>query len=486
MITKDCLLLLIGAVIILSGCTMAPTYTRPDAPVPPTWPAGDAYAENKTMPAKPAAADLQWRDFFTDERLRKVIETALQNNRDLRLAALNVQKARGMYGIQRAELLPVINASGSGSGERLPGILTNSGQPKTTHQYDVRLGISAWEIDFFGRLRSLKDAALEEYLATEQARRSAQILLISSVAEVYLTLAADREALKLSRSTLEAQQAAHDLIKRRYDVGVASELDLNRSQTQVDTAKVNVARYTQLAAQDENALNLLVGSGVPMPNELLPGDLSDVKAPREISAGISSEVLLSRPDIMAQEHRLKASNANIGAARAAFFPRISLTTFFGTASTELSGLFKSGTQTWAFVPQAVMPIFDARLWSAIDVAKAEKEIALVQYEKAIQVAFREIADALAVHGTVNLQLSAQQSLVMASEKTYQLTNARYTAGVDGYLSVLDAQRSLFAAQQGLISVRLAKLANQSRLYAVLGGGGEALVQEAAADTVQQN
>ncbi len=206
MITKDCLLLLIGAVIILSGCTMAPTYTRPDAPVPPTWPAGDAYAENKTMPAKPAAADLQWRDFFTDERLRKVIETALQNNRDLRLAALNVQKARGMYGIQRAELLPVINASGSGSGERLPGILTNSGQPKTTHQYDVRLGISAWEIDFFGRLRSLKDAALEEYLATEQARRSAQILLISSVAEVYLTLAADREALKLSRSTLEASR----------------------------------------------------------------------------------------------------------------------------------------------------------------------------------------------------------------------------------------------------------------------------------------
>lgn len=486
MITKDCLLLLIGAVIILSGCTMAPTYTRPDAPVPPAWPAGDAYAENKTMPAKPAAADLQWRDFFTDERLRKVIETALLNNRDLRLAALNVQKARGMYGIQRAELLPVINASGSGSGERLPGILTNSGQPKTTHQYDVRLGISAWEIDFFGRLRSLKDAALEEYLATEQARRSAQILLISSVAEVYLTLAADREALKLSRSTLEAQQAAHDLIKRRYDVGVASELDLNRSQTQVDTAKVNVARYTQLAAQDENALNLLVGAGVPMPKELLPGDLSDVKVPREISAGISSEVLLSRPDVMAQEHRLKASNANIGAARAAFFPRISLTTFFGTASTELSGLFKSGTQTWAFVPQAVMPIFDARLWSAIDVAKAEKEIALVQYEKAIQVAFREVADALAVHGTVNLQLSAQQSLVTASEKTYQLTNARYTAGVDGYLSVLDAQRSLFAAQQGLISVRLAKLANQSRLYAVLGGGGEALVQEAAPETVQQN
>lgn len=486
MITKDCLLLLIGAVIILSGCTMAPTYTRPDAPVPQAWPAGDAYADNKTMPAQPGAADLPWRDFFTDERLRKVIETALQNNRDLRLAALNVQKARGMYGIQRAELLPVINASGSGSGERLPGILTNSGQPKTTHQYDVRLGISAWEIDFFGRLRSLKDAALEEYLATEQARRSAQILLISSVAEVYLTLAADREALKLSRSTLEAQQAAHDLIKRRYDVGVASELDLNRSQTQVDTAKVNVARYTQLAAQDENALNLLVGSGVTMPKELLPGDLSDVKALREISAGVSSEVLLSRPDIMAQEHRLKASNANIGAARAAFFPRISLTTFFGTASTELSGLFKSGTQTWAFVPQAVMPIFDARLWSAIDVAKAEKEIALVQYEKAIQVAFREVADALAVHGTVNLQLSAQQSLVTASEKTYQLTNARYTAGVDGYLSVLDAQRSLFAAQQGLISVRLAKLANQSRLYAVLGGGGEALVEESAAETVQQN
>lgn len=467
---KDIVLLLAGALIVLGGCTMAPQYTRPEAPVPAEWPKGTAYEETKVKPGMPVASEVHWREFFSDERLQKVIETALKNNRDLRLAALNVQKARGMYGIQRAELLPVINASGSGSGERLPGILTNSGQPKTMHQYDVRLGISAWEIDFFGRIRSLKDAALEEYLATEQARRSAQILLISSVAEVYLTLAADREALKLSRSTLEAQQAAHDLIKRRYDVGVASELDLNRSQTQVDTAKVNVARYTQLAAKDENALNLLVGSGVPMPKELLPGDLSDVKAPREISAGISSEVLLSRPDIMAQEHRLKASNANIGAARAAFFPRISLTTFFGTASTELSGLFKSGTQTWAFVPQAVMPIFDARLWSAIDVAKADKEIALVQYEKAIQVAFREVADALAVHGTVNQQLAAQQSLVAASEKTYGLTNMRYTTGVDGYLSVLDAQRSLFAAQQDLISVRLTKLANLSRLYAVLGGG----------------
>ncbi len=228
----------------------------------------------------------------------------------------------------------------------------------TAEQYSVNLGISSWEIDFFGRIRSLKDQALEEYLATEQARRSAQILLVSAVANAYLTLAADRENLKLAESTLETQQAAYDLIRRRYEVGLASELDLRQAQTQVDTARGDIARFTQLVAQDENALNLLVGSSVP--SELLPADLDSVSPPKEISPGMSSEVLLRRPDIMAAEHQLKAANANIGAARAAFFPRISLTTAVGTASSELSGLFKSGSGTWSFAPQIVMPIFDAR------------------------------------------------------------------------------------------------------------------------------
>jgi multidrug efflux system outer membrane protein len=262
------------------------------------------------------------------------------------------------------------------------------------------------------------------------------------------------------------------LIKRRYDVGLANELALNQAQTLVDTARRNIAVFTQLVAQDENALNLLVGSPSPVPSELMPADLVSVSPPREISPGLSSEVLLLRPDIMAAEHQLKAANAYIGAARAAFFPRIALTATVGTASAELSGLFDSGQGTWGFAPQIVWPIFDARLWSAYDVTLAEKEIALAQYEKAIQTAFREVADALAVRGTADQQLSAQQSLVDAYARTYRLSVARYSKGIDSYLGVLDAQRSLYTAQQALIFLRLGKLANQVRLYAVLGGGSD--------------
>jgi multidrug efflux system outer membrane protein len=377
-----------------------------------------------------------------------------------------------LYGIQRAEVFPSVNAVGSGSRQRVPADLSATDKEMTTKQYSVNLGISSWEIDFFGRIRSLKDRALEEYLATEQARHSAQILLVSAVATAYLTLAADREHLKLAEFILETQEAVYDLIRRRYELGLASELDLRREQTQVDTARGDIARFTQLAAQDENALNLLIGSPSPMPNETLPEDLAGVKPPKEISPGISSEVLLRRPDILAGEHRLKAVNANIGAARAAFFPRIALTTTVGTASSELSGLFKAGSGTWSFAPQMVMPIFDARVWSAYETTKVEKEIALTQYEKAIQTAFREVADALAVRGTVDMQVSAQQSLRDAVAETYRLSNALYTKGIDSYLGVLDAQRSLYAAEQGLIAIRLARLANQARLYAVLGGGSE--------------
>jgi len=451
---------------------MIPKYTRPGAPVPADWPNGTAYQEAKSTASAPTAAELPWREFITDKRLQKIIETALNNNRDLRLAALNVERARALYGIQRAELWPSVNAVGSWYQERVPADLSSTGSAMTSERYDVTLGISSWEIDFFGRIRSLKDRALEEYLATDQARHSAQILLVSTVANAYLTLAADRETLKLAEVTLKTQQASYDLIKRRQEVGLASELDLNRAQTQVDTARGDVARYTQLPAQDENALNLLVGSPSPRPSEGLPADLTGVNPPQEISAGLSSEVLLHRPDILAGEHRLKAVNANIGAARAALFPRIALTTFVGTASSELSGLFKGGSGTWSFAPQIAIPIFDARLWSALDAVKVEKEIALAQYEKAIQTAFREVADALAGRGTVDRQLAAQQSLVEAADKTYRLSQARYTKGIDSYLSVLDAQRSLYGAQQGLVALRLAKLANQVRLYAVLGGGGQ--------------
>lgn len=464
------LLLLAGLFAFLTGCTLIPKYTKPEAPVPGAWPGGPAYKEVKATPGAPGAADLKWKEFFTDERLRKIIETALNYNRDLRIAALTVARARALYRIQRAELLPTLNAGASGGKERIPAGATGFGISINRELYNVNLGISSWEIDFFGRIRSLRERALEEYFATEEARRGAQILLVSEVANAYLTLAADRETLRLARSTLETQQAAYDLIRRRYENGIATALDLRQAQTRVDAARVDIARYTQLVAQDENALNLL--AGFPLPGNLLPEALSGVTPPQEISPGTSSEVLLNRPDILSAEHLLKASHANIGAARAAFFPRIRLTTAIGTASDDLSGLFKAGSDAWNFSSQIVLPIFDARTWGALEATKVNREIALAQYERAIQRAFREVADALAQRGSVENQMEAQESLVQATAESYRLAQARYEKGIDSYLGVLDAQRTLYASQTGLIAIRLANLAYQVRLYAVLGGGRE--------------
>ena len=461
----------LSILVTLVGCTLAPAYTRPEVPVPPAWPTGPAYPASQGTET-PDVNALAWRDFFTDASLQQLIAAALENNRDLRIAALNVQRARAVYGIQRAALFPALDSVASESKSRVPADLSSNGKSYTSKQYDISLGVYAWEIDFFGRLRNLKDQALEAYMATEEARRSAQILLISSVGETYLTLAADREALNLTQRTLEAQKKSYDLIKRRYDVGLATELDLNYARTQVDVARRDLALYIQWVAQDENALSLLVGTPLPLSSALLPEDLTSVEPPQTLDAGLSSEVLLRRPDILQAEHVLKGNYANIGAARAALFPRISLTTTVGTASAELSGLFADGSGTWLFAPQVAMPIFDARLWSALDVTKAEQKIALAQYEKTIQIAFKEVADTLAVQGTVDDQLAAQQSLVRATAETYRLSEARYTKGIDNYLGVLVAQRSLFAAQQGLVALNLTKRANQVRLYAVLGGGAE--------------
>lgn len=470
MIKKLVLFLAITAV-LFTGCTMIPKYTRPEAPIPAEWPSGPAYKETAATQGAPVAADVQWREFFAGEQLQAIIATALKNNRDLRVAALNVERARALYRIQRAELLPTVDTGVTATKQHVR--ISGSTGLVTLEEYGVNLGFSSWELDFFGRIRSLGKRALEEYLATEQARRSVQIVLVSEVAYAYLTLAADRENLKLAQSTLESQQAAYNLIRRRCEVGLAPELDLHQVQTRVDAARVDVARYTELAAKDENALNLLVGS--PVPADLLPGVLSLVKPLPEVSPGTSSEVLLRRPDILQAENLLKASNANIGAARANFFPRISLTSAIGSASGDLSGLFKSGSFVWNYAPQIVLPIFDARTWPALRVTKVDKEIAVAQYEKAIQVAFREVADALARRGTLKDQMEAQQSLLDATSKSYRLSTMRYEKGIDIYLNVLDAQRSLYAAQQGLIAIRLTKLANQVRLYAVLGGGGDTSV-----------
>lgn len=459
----------IGVGLLVGGCMLAPEYNRPDAPVSDTWPTGAAYANPSAVGTADSVTNLTWKEFFPDPKMQHVIATALTNNLDLRLAALNADRVRALYGIQRAALYPVVMATGGGSKQKGASDFTAPGDPRTTKQFNVNVGMVAWEIDFFGRIRSLKERALREYLATEEARRSAQIAMISEVAKVYLILAANRENFQLAQSTLETQQSSHDLIQKQYDQGLITELDLRRSQTQVDAAKGNVALYTRQVAQDKNALNLLVGS--PLPEELLPENFTGVIPPKELSPGLSSETLLNRPDILAAENRLKGAYAFIGAARAAFFPRISLTTAFGVASDELSGLFGAGSDTWSFAPQISMPIFDARTWAAYRVSKADREIALTQYEKSIQTAFREVADSLAVCGTVDQQIAAYQSMMESAQKVYELSNQRYAQGIDSYLGVLDAHRSLYAAQQGLIFLHLTRQVNQVRLYAVLGGGG---------------
>jgi len=461
------LLLLVGFSLFLGGCSMAPQYNQPPAPIPAQWPQGDAYKDVQSTNA-PIVPELSRQDFFADPQLQELIELALKNNRDLRLAALNVERARALYGIRRAELFPVVNAAGTGGRRRRSTDLIAPGEQNIVEQYRVNLGVAAWEIDFFGRIRSLKDQALEAYLATDEARRSAQIALVAEVAGTYLSLAANRENLALSQSTLATQLNSYKLEEKRFNVGITAEIDLRRAQIPVETARRNVAIYTQRVAQDKNALNLLAGE--PVLESLLPTDLSHIHPPKDISAGLTSEVLLQRPDILAAEHQLKGAYAVIGAARAAFFPRISLTSTFGTASNELSGLFNSGSKTWNFTPLVVMPIFDARVWAAYRVSKAERDIVLTRYEKTIQVAFREVADTLAIQGSIDQQVAAQQALVVATAETYRLADLRYNQGIDDYLGVLVAQRSQFAAQQVLVLLRLSKLTNRVRLYAVLGGG----------------
>ena len=467
MIRKALPLILVAA--CLAGCTMAPRYTRPEPPVPAEWPTGPAYkpvAEGQTVPLAP---EIGWRDFFLDEQLRKVIELSLQNNRDLRIATLNIEKARAFYKIQRADLLPFVAASGAETRQRLPSDSSGSGYATIYTQYTTGIGFSAYEIDFFGRIRSLTEAALQQYFATEQARRSAQISLVAEVANAYLAYAADCERLKLTRDTLESQESTYNLIRHRFTVGASSELDLRQAQTRVDAARVDMALFTAQVAEDENALAVLVG--VRLPPELLRRELGNGTMFKDITSGVSSEVLLRRPDILQAEHQLKAANANIGAARAAFFPTILLTTNVGTMSTHMHGLFAAGSSAWTYAPQISLPIFDAGARLAnLQGTTADRDIFVAQYEKAIQVAFREVANALAQRGTLGDQLEAQESLVYASSEAYRLSEARYLNGIDNYLIVLDSQRSLYANQLRLISIRYSRLANLVTFYKVLGGG----------------
>lgn len=458
------------ALCALTGCSMATHYTRAEAPVPVAWPAGPAYQKSGAATAveKPVA-DIPWREFFVEPRLQKVIDLALEHNRDLRVAVLTIERTRALYQIQRNQLIPQINGTAGANIQRLPADLSGSGQARIARQYSVGLGVANYELDLFGRVQSLKDQALEQYLATEEARRAVQISLVAEVANAWLNLAGDHERLKLAQETLESQQKSLELIQRRFELGVSSELDLRQAQSRVEAARADSALYSGRVAQSENALNL--AAGMALPPALLPSELTTVTAVSELPAGLPSDVLLRRPDILAAEHQLKGVQANIGAARAAFFPRIGLSASFGTASAKLTDLFQAGSAAWNFVPQISVPLFDAGTNVAnLQVAKTEREIALARYEKAIQSAFREVADTLAGNGTLGDQLTAQQALAEASNQSYRLAEARYSKGVDSYLTALDAQRSTYSARQGVITVRLARLANLVTLYKVLGGG----------------
>lgn len=467
--TKKLFLALVAAG--LTGCTMAPFYERPAMPVSQAWPDGPAYKNNTGVKDQQdiVAADIGWRDFFKDPYLQQLIDIALKNNRDLRVATLNIEKARAQYQIQRADLLPTIAASGTGTNQRISDNYSATGQHYINRQNTAVVGFSAYELDLFGRVRSLKDQALELFYATEEAQRATHISLVAEVANAYLTLLADRESLQLARDTLKSREASYELTKRSFDAGVISALDLNQARTTVESARADVAAYTGRVAIDENALAVLLGS--PVPDNLPATSLDQAAILAELPAGLPSDLLQRRPDIMGAEHQLKAANANIGAARAAFFPRITLTATAGGMSSEMATLFKAGSGAWAFIPEITLPIFSGgRNIANLDVANISKDINIAQYEKAIQVAFREVSDALAQRNMLLDQLSAQRALTEATAKTYTLSELRYRQGIDSYLSLLDAQRSLYSAQQGLISTRLSQLSNLVNLYKALGGG----------------
>jgi multidrug efflux system outer membrane protein len=450
-----------AAILLFPACTMIPKYERPKAPIPEALPAEPGKAD------APAVANLHWQDYFTNPGMQSVIKLALANNRDLRIAALNVEKLQAAYGIQRAGLYPTVGVSASSQRYRTPANMSLSGKAMNVENDTANLGLS-WELDFFGRVRSLSEQALNQYLATEQAQLSAQISLVATVAQQYVACAADNENLQLTQSTFKTQKAYYEMISQSRQLGIASDLDLRRAQSQVETARADVARFRGFVAVDQHALDLLVGT--PVPAELLPKGFDTVGELRDVSAGLKSEVLLRRPDILMAEHQLKAANANIGAARAAFFPSISLTGGVGTMSPDLSGLFSYDQRTWSFMPKISLPIFAGGALSAgLKVSEINRDIAIIQYEQAIQNAFREVSDGLIRRATLAEQLAAQRSLLDSLSATYGLSETRYKEGLDGYLGVLDAQRSLYIAQQTLTAIRLASQSNQITLFKALGG-----------------
>ena len=462
--------LAVSAAVLLAGCSMIPTYERPAAPIATDWPALSATAATPGAASAAnamAAADIEWQGFFNDVRLRQLIDASLRNNRDLRLAVLNIEQARAQFQIRRADQLPTIGAAATGS--RQPA--ANEG---ITSVYTAGLAMTSYEFDFFGRVASLKEAALSQFLATEEGRKSAQISLVAAVANTYLSLLADEELIAITRQTLATREDSFRLSKLRFDNGVSSELDVRQAESLIEAARVSLAQLTRQRALDQNALVLLLGQ--PATGELavaLPAGkgLADMPLMADVPAGLPSDLLTRRPDVRQAEQLLLASNANIGAARAAFFPRISLTASAGSASSHLGDLFQSGSFGWTLAPQLLLPIFDAgRNRAGLASATVQRDIAVAQYEKSIQTAFREVADALAGRATLGEQLRAQQAQATAEGVRYRLSSLRYQGGIASQLDLLDAQRSLFTAQQAVVQTRLAQLQSQVTLYKVLGGG----------------
>jgi multidrug efflux system outer membrane protein len=464
----------VAVALFAAGCTMEPKYDRPAAPVSGAFPADGVYA-TQPVPAAgarsasgQAAVDIGWRDFFVDQRLQRLIEIALKNNRDLRVSVLNIEASRAQYQIVRAQLMPAVSAAASQTKQRTPKDLSFLGKT-ISNEYSVGLNAS-WEIDFFGRIRSLKDQALAQYLATAEARKAAEIALVASVADQYVTLLSFDDLLKVTQDTLKTADDSYRITKLQYDTGTGSELDLRQAETVVEQAKADLQSQARLRAQAENALILLVGE--PLPDDL-PGGLAlnDQDLLTDIPAGLPSDLLTRRPDIMEAEQNLLAANANIGAARAAFFPRVSLTGSFGTLSPTLGGLFKPGSAAWSFAPQITLPIFEGgQNLANLDLANVEKNIQIAQYEKAIQTAFREVADGLAARGTYDQQITALERNTFAEQRRLELSDLRYRNGVDSYLAVLTAQTDLYTSQRSLITARMQRLTNLVDLYKALGGG----------------
>lgn len=496
------------AVALLGGCSLIPDYSRPDLPVTPAYPTGPAYTDTRLPMSQtgPAAVTVGWREFFPDQRLQALIAIALQNNRNLRVAALNVERAQAQFRVQRSDLFPHISLSGIGQYGTLPestsitsggagagaaggavggasalgganavassptSLQRTGGQHISYRYYNVGLGFAAYELDLFGRLRSLSAQAFEAYLSTAETARSTQISLVAEVASAYLSTVVDAALLKITEETVKSEQSALDLTNTQFQGGITTLLSVRQAETTLENAKANLSLYTRQAAQDENALVLLLGQ--PLPADLPPGrglDQQDLLS--NLNAGLPSDLLLQRPDIRAAEHTLLSANASIGAARAAFFPSISLTTSGGVAGNQLSRLFTGGGLTWSFSPQLNLPIFTAgQNQGNLDLAKTEKNIDIAQYEQTIQTAFREVSDALAGRATYVDQVKSQQRLVDAAADSLRLSLLRFRAGVDSFLPVLQAQQTLYPAQQTLLSLKQAQLTNLINLYKALGGG----------------